>query len=172
MKLITLTALTILVATAMAKGDDVQGKPTSKPHPTPRARLDPTRFAVPLPSLQTKTYQGFSTQAVRSFSKPASDSETGLVPRFGFESSFGRQNDCLGEHVTRVELGSPASRLGLVPGDAIVGVNGKELESADGWFGAIRRAAEQEGWVTLKIVEGRSGKVAYRTTNLFQLDGR
>jgi S1-C subfamily serine protease len=74
--------------------------------------------------------------------------------------------------VTHVQVGGPASRLGLEPGDAIVAVNGQTLRTANCWYNSIDRAAEQDGWVTLKIVDGRTGKMAYRTANLFQLNVR
>jgi S1-C subfamily serine protease len=94
------------------------------------------------------------------------------VPKFGFQSTFGWNNEYLGEHVTHVQFGGPAGRLGLEPGDAIVGVNGRDLQTANCWYNAIERAADNDGWVTLKIVDGRSGRMAYRTANLFQLNAR
>ena len=128
-------------------------------------------------SSQTPPYQGvwngqISGRTSLRPSLPAQPTGLSRVPKFGFESSFGWQNDCLGEHVTQVQLGGPASRWGLETGDAIVGVNGMELQTANCWYNAMDRAADQDGWVTLKIVDGRSGRIAYRTANLFQLKAR
>jgi S1-C subfamily serine protease len=94
------------------------------------------------------------------------------VPKFGFRSSFGFAQGVLGEHVTEVRLGSPADRMRLAPGDAILAVNGQPLRTAESWYEAVDRAAAQDGWVTLKILERRSGQTAYRTANLFKLNVR
>ena len=94
------------------------------------------------------------------------------VPKFGFHSSFGWAADVLGEHVTRVNFGTPADRLGIEPGDSIVAVNGQQLRTANCWYNAINRAANHDGWVTLKIRCARTGKMAYRTANLFRLHGK
>lgn len=94
------------------------------------------------------------------------------VPRFGFSSQFGWRYGALGEHVTRVNFGSPAQRLGIETGDAVVAVNGRQLRTANCWYNAIDRAAKHDGWVTLKIRDGRTGGLAYRTANLFRLNVR
>jgi len=57
----------------------------------------------------------------------------------------------------------------LLPGDAILAVNGLPLKSADSWYEAIEQASRRDGWVTLKIRCGRTGAMEYLTVNLFKL---
>ena len=123
-------------------------------------------------SSQSQSYQGLVSGKQNSYSTQASQTGLSAVPKFGFESIFGWRSGSLGEQVTDVHFGGPASRLGLETGDTIVGVNGQELRTANCWYNAIQRAADQDGWVTLKILDGRTGRMAYRTANLFQLNAR
>jgi S1-C subfamily serine protease len=128
------------------------------------------------PSLtfHVKATQTEATQGLKAHPAPAvlTKSPTPEIPKFGFVSSFGWQNNSLGQRVTGVQFGGLANRLELKPGDMIVGVNGQELRTAEGWQNAIQRAADQDGWVTLKVLDGRSGRMAYRTANLFQANDR
>ena len=162
MRLATRTAILVVLLTATgAQAETRNPKPNNKPAETTAAFRGR--------SLQTETLQDVAT---RPATNAASKSFAADVPQFGFESSFGWQNSALGERVTGVQFGGLASRLELKPGDTIVGVNGQELRTADGWQNAIQRAAEQDGWVTLKVLDGRSGRMAYRTANLLQLNDR
>jgi len=91
------------------------------------------------------------------------------VPKLGFQSTFGNAGGAAGEYVRSVRAGSPAQRMKLLPGDAILAVNGLPLKSADSWYEAIEQASRRDGWVTLKIRCGRTGAMEYRTVNLFKL---
>ncbi|MCA9269652.1 MAG: PDZ domain-containing protein [Planctomycetales bacterium] len=109
---------------------------------------------------------------VQQSEEPAQLTGLSRVPKFGFVSNFGETDGVVGEHVMRVNFGSPAARLGLETGDAIVAVNGRRLTSPESWYQLIDRAMEHDGWVTLKIRDARTGTMAYRTANLFRLNVR
>lgn len=133
-------------------------------------KIKPKKSAETAIQNRAKSLQVDALQDVVIHRSPlgASSSLTPQRPNFGFDSSFGWQHNALGQRVTDVQFGGLASRLDLKLGDMIVGVNGQELRTADGWQNAIERAADQDGWVTLKVLDGRSGRMAYRTANLFQ----
>lgn len=142
-------------------------------------KLKPTQHAAwqGQSASPSQSYQGTwsgqqAGQSLKKPSHPAQQSSLSGVPQFGFESTFGWRGGTLGEQVTHVQFGGPASRLGLEVGDAIIGVNGQVLQTANCWHNTLHRAAQQDGWVTLKIVDGRTGKMAYRTSNLLQLNVR
>jgi S1-C subfamily serine protease len=158
---VALAAIVVVTALTVAKSAEA-GKENSQP------------ISYVSQSAQNQSYKRFTSGKLNYYpeqASPAAVTQIGLiaVPEFGFESAFGRRNDALGEHVTEVEFGGAASRLGLARGDVIIGVNGQELRTASCWYSAIHRAAGQDGWVTLKILDGRTGKTAYRTANVFQL---
>jgi hypothetical protein len=119
-------------------------------------------------------YKQISSAAIEASAAQVDAQFVGIsrVPKFGFHSTFGFANGVLGEHITEVRLGSVADRMGLAAGDVIIAVNGQPLRTAESWYDAVQRASERDGWVTLKIVERRSGSTAYRTANLFKLNSR
>ncbi len=86
------------------------------------------------------------------------------IPRLGFHSVFVAN---VGERVTEVQYGSRAASLGLEPNDVILAVNGERLLRAETWFAAIERAAYNGGDVSLRILDTRTGNVAYRSLNLY-----
>lgn len=95
----------------------------------------------------------------------------GELPRLGFYSKFMHRYGFVGEYVTRVDYHSPAFYIGLEPGDIILSVNGHALHTPKCWYESIAKAAKHDGWVTLKIRDMRSGRVVYRTANLFHASG-
>ena len=94
------------------------------------------------------------------------------VPKLGFRSTFGDVGGARGELIRQVQLGSPADRMKLLPGDVIVAVNGAPLANANSWFTAVNRALSRDGWVTLKIRAARTGAIEYRTVNLLKLPAK
>lgn len=134
---------------------------------------------TPRPPLAPKIHFGgqFKHIATGDQGSPKSLAEVQLVglsrvPKFGFRSNFAFAGGVLGEHITEVRLGSAAERMGLAVGDVILAVNGQPLRDADSWYDAVDRASQRDGWVTLKILERRTGATAYRTANLFKLNLR
>ena len=87
-------------------------------------------------------------------------------PQFGFRSKFVSKDGIFGEQVSEVQLGSPAERMKLLPGDIILSVNGTKLTTPISWHVAMERIAMRDGWVTLKVRCRETGVIAYRTTNL------
>jgi len=90
------------------------------------------------------------------------------VPQLGF-SSYSVPG--AGEYVLWVRPGSTAERLGLVPGDVILAVNGQRLTSEGGWSRAVGQAAGSHGRVSLEIREGRTLSTAHRICHLFSTPG-
>jgi len=90
------------------------------------------------------------------------------VPELGF-SSYSVSGG--GEYVLWVRPGSTAERLGLVPGDVILAVNGQRLTSEGGWSRAVGQAAGSHGRVSLEIREGRTLSTAHRICHLFSTPG-
>ena len=88
--------------------------------------------------------------------------------RFGFRSKFVAKDGVFGEEVNEVQLGSPADRMKLLPGDVILAVNGIRLTTPISWQAAMDRMAQRDGWVTLKVRCRDTGIIAYRTTNLLR----
>lgn len=84
------------------------------------------------------------------------------LPRFGF-SSFSING--FGERVTSVRWGGIAQRMGLESGDVILSLNGYPLTYHGSWNNALRETMYNNGgFVKLKILDVRTGFIAFRQT--------
>ncbi|MEM6799323.1 MAG: hypothetical protein AAF589_07390 [Planctomycetota bacterium] len=84
------------------------------------------------------------------------------LPSFGMHT----YHDGYGERVVRVRRGGIAWRLGLERGDTIVRLNRFSLRHRDAWHNALGAAMDRGGFVRLAIVDGRSGRLVTRQTQL------
>jgi S1-C subfamily serine protease len=69
--------------------------------------------------------------------------------------------------VLGVDPGSTAARIGLQPGDVILALNGCPLSHEHAWQEAMARAVGSDGKLTVRIRQGRTGRIAHRTCRLF-----
>jgi hypothetical protein len=72
-----------------------------------------------------------------------------------------------GYRVNYVMWGTPASRIGLEPGDVVLSINRVRLTYNGAHSYALSRAVRTGGWVTLRIRDVRTGWVVTRSANLF-----
>jgi hypothetical protein len=72
-----------------------------------------------------------------------------------------------GYRVNCVMWGTPASRIGLEPGDVVLSINRVRLTYNGAHAYALSQAARTGGWITLRIRDVRTGWVVTRSTNLF-----
>jgi len=86
------------------------------------------------------------------------------APRLGYRYRVIRGCGFL---VVRVWAGTPAAHIGLEVGDVVLSINGYPLTYLGADVPARIQAARGDGWLTLAIQDVRTGRVMYRTTNLF-----
>lgn len=82
------------------------------------------------------------------------------VPRLGFQGHF---DHGIGMHVEHVYYGTPASRMGLEPGDVIRAINGRWLRTQNDYF---RELSYSGGYVRLVVQDVRSGRLVSRSAYL------
>ena len=78
----------------------------------------------------------------------------------------------LGFRVIGVEAATPAAHMGLEIGDVVLAINGHRLTHLGADVPARIEAARRGGWVSLKIRDARTGRLAFRSANLFYLHHR
>ena len=93
-------------------------------------------------------------------------------PRLGLTTVRSSVQGVSGEQVTRVGYGSIAEQLGIQAGDVVIAVNGRGVDRHNNIRAAELDSTNQQGWVTLKIRNPRTGRTAYHTAKLFRPTGR
>ncbi len=110
---------------------------------------------------------GAASQSLAEDLRPTGHSGPGLgstVPRLGFAYQV-MPGD--GFRVVIVRPGTPAAQIGLEIGDVVLSINGLLLTHAGADLPARIEAARRGGWVRIGIREVRTGRVVFRSTNLF-----
>ena len=72
-----------------------------------------------------------------------------------------------GFRVIGVEPGSPAAFMGLEIGDIVLALNGFPLTYYGADLPARAQAVQTGGWITMRILDVRSGMIVVRSANLF-----
>ena len=95
---------------------------------------------------------------------PEADSPLDQAPQLGFS---GYLIHGTGEYVVSVDRATPAAQIGLEPGDGILALNACQLACEGVWYQAMARAAATNGTITLKIRDGRTGRIVSRDSHVF-----
>ena len=90
-----------------------------------------------------------------------------LWPHLGFFGHYGEVNDHHGMLVTAVALKSIAHHIGLIPGDVITSVGGKEIDNPHTYMKAIRDA---KGDVPVELWHSATHRDATLTLNFDKLE--
>ncbi len=90
-----------------------------------------------------------------------------LWPHLGFFGHYGEVNDHHGMLVTAVALKSIAHHIGLIPGDVITSVGGKEIDNPHTYMKAIRDA---KGDVPVEVWHSATHRDATLTLNFDKLE--
>lgn len=85
-------------------------------------------------------------------------------PRLGF---LYRVIPGYGYEILSVSWGSPASRIGLEPGDVVRSINGYPLTYYGAHHQAVAQAMNYGGWLSMRIRDVRTGYTVTRGTYLY-----
>jgi len=85
-------------------------------------------------------------------------------PRIGFHY---RVIPGYGYEILSVSWGSPASRIGLEPGDVVRSINGYPMTYYGAHHQAVAQAMYYGGWLSMRIRDVRTGWTVTRGTYLF-----